>query len=822
MAFGSLARQGMGIVRRYLVVMIGWSMLVLGSLIWNIDQLHPNTLQIATSTVRASLAKDIAFRNWVGKHGGVYVPPRADTPPNPYLDVPDRDIETTKGKTLTLINPAYAMRLLQQDFSSDMGIKSHLTSLKLFNPDNAPDAWEREALISFDRGSKEALAVSAIGDQPYLRLMLPLPVTAECLKCHAAQGYKIGENRGGIGASINLEPFLKIEHARRDDLALSHALIWLTGLVLLAFAFRYQQRAISRQRQAHADLLKLSQAVEQSPVATVIIDLAGNIEYVNEAFLKNTGYQRAEVIGQSPRLLHAASTPPEAIEQIWSQIAAGETWEGELLSRRKDGSEYVEWEKISPVRSEDGDIVHYLAIKEDITLRKKAADEITHLAFYDHLTKLPNRRLMLDRLAQVQSSNARYGGQGALMLIDLDNFKTLNDTLGHAVGDHLLLEVGARLRNSVRDGDTVARLGGDEFVVILKDLDATQAARQAEAVATKLLLRLRQPYRLEIPLADGAMTQRSHDCTSSIGIALFGDQSIAGDELMKRADTAMYEAKAAGRDTLRFFDPAMQQAVAARAAMEIDLRKAIVDEQFILHYQAQVDATGRIIGAEALIRWQHPGHGLVSPAEFIPLAEETGLILPLGAWVLQTACNQLATWSRQPAAAHLTLAVNVSARQFSQPNLVAEILALLDHTGAPPTRLKLELTESLLLENAEEIIAKMTALKARGVSFSLDDFGTGYSSLSYLKRLPLDQLKIDQSFVRCVLTDANDAAIARTIVALGQSLGLAVIAEGVETGEQRDFLLAQGCLNHQGYFFSRPLPLAEFEAALLGGYLPAR
>jgi len=311
------------------------------------------------------------------------------------------------------------------------------------------------------------------------------------------------------------------------------------------------------------------------------------------------------------------------------------------------------------------------------------------------------------------------------MLIDLDNFKTLNDTLGHAIGDHLLLEVAARLRNSVRDGDTVARLGGDEFVVILQDLDAAQAAPQAEAVAVKLLLRLRQPYMLEIPLASGAVTQRNHDCTSSIGIALFGDQTTPGDELMKRADTAMYQAKAAGRDTLRFFDPAMQQAVAARAAMEIELRKAIVDEQFILHYQAQVDATGRIIGAEALIRWQHPARGLVSPAEFIPLAEEAGLILPLGAWVLQTACNQLAAWASLPETAHLSLAVNVSARQFSQPNLVAEVLALLDHTGAPPARLKLELTESLLPENAQEIHAKTNTLKTRGRNLPAASPGRG-------------------------------------------------------------------------------------------------
>ncbi len=359
----------------------------------------------------------------------------------------------------------------------------------------------------------------------------------------------------------------------------------------------------------------------------------------------------------------------------------------------------------------------------------------------------------------------------------------------------------------------MARLGGDEFVVILEDLDSTAAAAmQAEYVAVKIQDQLRLPYLLEAREQDGNLGIRHvHHCTSSIGIALFQDQSVPVDELMKRADTAMYQAKAAGRNTLRFFDPEMQATVAARAAMEVDLRKAIVDEQFLVFYQAQVDATGRVIGAEALVRWQHPERGLISPAEFIPLAEETGLILPLGQWVLSTACAQLARWAAKPEMAHLTVAVNVSARQFSLPTLIDEVLSQVDHAGVPPGKLKLELTESLLLENAEDIIAKMLVLKSHGVGFSLDDFGTGYSSLSYLKRLPLDQLKIDQSFVRDVLSDSNDAAIARTIVALGHSLGLEVIAEGVETEAQRNFLADSGCLAYQGYLFSRPLPLAEFE-----------
>jgi diguanylate cyclase (GGDEF)-like protein len=444
-------------------------------------------------------------------------------------------------------------------------------------------------------------------------------------------------------------------------------------------------------------------------------------------------------------------------------------------------------------------------VYHDVTDLHLASAEIQSLAFYDPLTHLPNRRLLIDRLEQATASSARTGREAALLFIDLDHFKTLNDTLGHDVGDLLLQQVAQRLTSCVREGDTVARLGGDEFVVMLADLSeqAVDAATQVETVAKKILDALNQVYRL---------ATHEYRSTPSIGVTLFSGHGCAIDELLKQADIAMYQAKRAGRNTVRMFDPAMQAAISARAAMELDLRKALLEREFVLYYQPQVDASGRVIGAEALLRWRHPERGLVSPAEFIPLAEETGLILPLGQWVLETACTQLAAWTAMPETAHLSLAVNVSARQFSLPHFVQEVLAVIEQTGVPPTQLKLELTESLLLENAEEVIAKMLALKERGVSFSLDDFGTGYSSLSYLKRLPLDQLKIDRSFVRDILIDPNDAAIARTVVALGQSLGLAVIAEGVETEAQRGFLAANGCLTYQGYLFSPPLPAPEFEA----------
>ncbi len=436
--------------------------------------------------------------------------------------------------------------------------------------------------------------------------------------------------------------------------------------------------------------------------------------------------------------------------------------------------------------------------------RMATEEEIRSLAFYDPLTHLPNRRLLLERLRHAMIVSGRSERAGALLFIDLDNFKTLNDTLGHDMGDLLLEQVAERLVRCIREGDTVARLGGDEFVVMLEGLgrELKDAAGQAETIGRKILGALNAPYDL---------AGKRHQSTSSIGVTLFEDHRHTIDELMKRADLAMYNAKTAGRNTLRFFDPYMQTVVSARAALESDLREGLAMGQFVLYYQSQRDVNSRVTGAEVLLRWVHPERGLVAPNDFIPLTEETGLIIPIGLWVLQGACRQLAAWSRDPYAAHLSIAVNISVRQFRQPDFVGQVLQAISESGANPRRLKLELTESLLMDDVEEIIGKMTALKRHGVCFSLDDFGTGYSSLSYLKRLPLDQLKIDRSFVRDVTVDANDAAIASTIVALAHHMGLDVIAEGVETVEQADFLISIGCCAFQGYLYGQPVPLAQFE-----------
>jgi diguanylate cyclase (GGDEF)-like protein/PAS domain S-box-containing protein len=563
-------------------------------------------------------------------------------------------------------------------------------------------------------------------------------------------------------------------------------------------------RDLTEKMQTESERFKLFQAVEQNPGSIIITNMNAEIEYVNAAFLNKTGYTRLEVMGQNPRMIKSGKTPPQIFVDLWRTIRNGETWQGEISNVSKNGQEFIQFTTISPIRQSNGVISNYIAIGEDITGRKKGEERIFELAYFDQLTGLPNRTLLLDRLNQVIALSSRSGIFGALLFIDLDHFKNINDTLGHQKGDLVLKQVAECLSLRLREGDTVARFGGDEFVVLLTGLgtDDDIAASNAKVAALKLLDALNQTFQL------GEVV---HHSTASIGVSMFNGKFSNTDELLKQADLAMYKSKKAGRNTMRFFDPSLESAMKQQATLEEDLRIALKDQQFILHYQGQFTSEAKLTGAEVLVRWKHPEKGMMSPALFIPFAEESGQILPIGNWVLETACNQLAIWEKIPSMCHLMLAVNVSALQFRQVDFIDHVLTIIDRTGANPRRLKLELTESMLIENVDDIIQKMLALKVHGIGFSLDDFGTGYSSLSFLKRLPLDQLKIDQSFIRDVHSDPNGAAIAKTIVSLGKSLGLNVIAEGVETTEQREFLANAGCFAYQGYLFSRPLTIQDFE-----------
>lgn len=594
--------------------------------------------------------------------------------------------------------------------------------------------------------------------------------------------------------SVDVNAFSKEEKRLLNELAVDLAF----GIVTL------------RRRDEHdraEEQIRIAATAFEAQEGIVITDARQTILRVNLAFTEITGYSAEEAVGSTPRLLKSDRQDTTYFQGMWDCIQHKGAWQGEIWNRRKNGELYPGWLNITAVRNRSGEVSHYVGTMTDITERKAAEAEIEHLAYHDTLTLLPNRRLLLDRLEQALAAGERKPRWGALLFIDLDNFKLLNDTRGHIAGDQLLVQVAQHLNNCVRHEDTVARVGGDEFMIMLNDLGrkSQDAAKQSKFVGKKILHQLNQPYMI---------AGHEHHSTASLGITLFCGRMNTVDELMKQADIAMYQAKTDGRNTLRFFDPEMQAALAERASLETALRRGIEEQQFFLHYQPQVDSVRGILGAELLLRWNHPERGLVPPDEFILLAEESGLILPIGQWVLETACRQLKAWANHPQTRELDLAANVSQYQFRQADFVDQVRRALEKYETPPMHLKIELTESLLINDIEDSIKKMHALEALGVRFSLDDFGTGYSSLSYLTHLPLAQLKIDISFIRNLPCNHNDAVVTQTIITMAQSLELSVIAEGVEAEPQRHFLEQHGCTTYQGNLFSEPIALAEFEEML--------
>ena len=559
---------------------------------------------------------------------------------------------------------------------------------------------------------------------------------------------------------------------------------------------------ITQEKQNALRLRQLAQAVEQSPTTIVITNTDAVIEYANDAFTRTTGYLPEEVIGKNPRVLNAGRTPSATYQDLWATLARGEVWRGEFHNTRKDGSTYFERATIAPIKQADGTVTHYVAVKDDITERREAEARIQQLAYYDTLTGLPNRSLMWDRLGQSILASERSGAYGMLLLLDVDHFKLLNDTQGHETGDTLLREVARRLRAALRADDTVARLGDDDFAVVVEALghDRDLAIAHAEKLAEQLHCSILAPFELGLPSGP-------YSGTPSIGITLFQGRANAAVAVLKQAEVALYRAKAEGRNTIRFFSESMQAVVDARAELEFMLRAAIAEGGFRLFYQPQLNRDGRVIGAEALIRCFDTQGKMISPASFIPLAEETGLIVPIGDWVLDAACAQLHAWQQTGLTCDYSLSVNVSAKQFHQPDFVSKVEAAVERHAIAPDKLKIELTESVVLGDIETTVDRMQQIKALGVKFALDDFGTGYSSLSYLKRLPFDQLKIDQIFVRDMAQDNSSEAIVRAILAISRSLDLEVVAEGVETPEQHELLLMRGCEMFQGYLFGKPVPI---------------
>ena len=570
----------------------------------------------------------------------------------------------------------------------------------------------------------------------------------------------------------------------------------------LALAHQLRQR-IEEREQARAEA-QIAAAAFQTHLGILITDSRGSILKVNETFTRITGYSEAEIVGKNPRMFSSGLQNAAFYRRLWKRVIKTGNWEGEIWNQRKNGELFPEWLTISAVYSVEGTLTHYVATMSDISERKAAEQEIHQLAFYDPLTGLANRRLFMDRMGSALKELQRHQRCGALLFIDIDNFKQINDTLGHYAGDQVLQSVARRMGQMLRDTDTLARLGSDEFAVLIEGVDSNyaQTTRLAERIAHKLLAEVNEPI---------IFAEESISVTGSIGIAIMASNEYSVDDYLQQVDMALFQAKLGGRHGVCFFDPSMQAALLAHVKLESDLRQAQANKQWQLYYQPQVNHHGTITGVEALLRWQHPVRGMVSPSEFIPLLESTELINDVGEWVLEDACYQLARWAQRPKLSQLTISVNISPVQFRDENFLSRLEGVFTRTQAPLQRLKLEVTESLFVEARDDARDKMLALKSQGVRFSLDDFGTGYSSLAYLAQLPLDQLKIDQSFVQQVLESQANAAIVESTIALAESLSLEVIAEGVETKEQQAWLLAHDCHAYQGYLFGRPVPVDEIE-----------
>ncbi|MEW8626524.1 MAG: EAL domain-containing protein [Candidatus Thiodiazotropha sp.] len=659
------------------LVFFGWTLMVLMLLLWSLSNEDAEMLELARQEAIDNFNKDQAFRVWATTHGGVYVPVTERTPPSPHLShIPERDLVTPSGRQLTLMNPAFMLRQMMDDYADLYGVRGRITSTKPLNPRNAPDEWERAALESFERGEKEQFELTDIEGEPYLRLIRPMQTQAGCLKCHLHQGYRVGDIRGGVGISVPMKDYFATAAVQKREISVGLGLIWLAGLSAIGF---YGKRS----------------------------------------------YQRLEE-------------------------------------------------------------------------RKDYEDQIWQQANFDSLTGLSNRNLFLDRLDHALAYAQRQQALVALLFIDLDRFKYVNDALGHATGDQLLQEAARRLRLCVREMDTVSRLGGDEFTVILPAINEGQSVAR---VASSILSELSRPFDLA--------AQETH-VSASIGITIYPQDGSDSGMLLQNADTAMYQAKEEGRNTYRFFTWEMNREAEGRISMGAALRNALRGEEFQLHYQSIVDISdGTIVGAEALIRWESSERGRVGPDEFIPVAEESGLIVPIGDWVLQQAAADLRHWDRAGLKLEL-LSVNVSTVQFQCEGFLEKMRDLLQDNQHLASRLFLEITESVFLNEHREPGARLGVLRQRGIGISIDDFGTGYSSLSYLKRFPVDKIKIDRSFVRDVTTDPEDAALCEAIIAMAHHLGLKVVAEGVETHAQWQFLRNSGCDYAQGFYFSQPMTASEF------------
>jgi len=779
-----------------------WTSVISFSLWFNIRSEKQYTDEVVKSAGLANFNKDMSFRLWGTSHGGVYVPPTKKTPPSPWMaHLPDRDITTIKGKKFTLMNPAYMLRQMMEDYSSMYGIRGRIVGTSYLNPANKADLWETKAIESFINGIKIKTEVVGHGKNKVFRYLKPIIMRQACQKCHGHLNFKNGSVRGAIGVIIPYAPFLKKEKIRIASLLTSYLFVWFVGFIGIVFTTRKFGKGLIQKQKTHEELKISAKLFENSHDANIITDSNINIIRTNKAFTKITGYTAKEVVNKKPDIIKSGYHPQKFYDDMWRTIYREGSWKGEVWNKKKDGTTFITAASMVSVKDDKGKIVYFIGTFHDISQKKKTENKLRYLALYDPLTGLPNRSFFQDSLKDILVASSRSNSQVALLFLDLDRFKKVNDSLGHQVGDKLLIEVGKRLRKCVRTSDTVSRLGGDEFTVILKDITDLKAVA---LVAQKILAVVSKGYFIE---------QKEFSITISIGISIFPSDGMDSTSLVKNADSAMFKAKEEGKNRYSFYTQELSIIANSRLEIENNLKKAISNKEFLVYYQPKIStATGKIVGMEALVRWNHPTKGLVLPDSFMSVAQDMGIIGEIDRFVLEVACIDTKQWISQ--GFNLLLSVNISGSELNESNYVEKVLAIVKETAINTRYLELEITESFFVKFQKKQTQILNDLRKNGVRLSIDDFGTGYASFSYLKNIPVDTLKVDRSFIADINSNKNDKILVANIITMAHDLGLKVVAEGVEEQSQYDFLKKKHCDEIQGYLFSKAVDKYEFSQLL--------
>lgn len=788
------------LIKKLILLLAFWTIAVVGSLAFNIYSSYQETLVNAGVAAQATINRDISFRNWAAEKGGVYIHPSESTPSNPYLVHEQKDITTKDGQALTLLNPAYLIRDIQESLPNHAGVGTELVSSDPINPVNMADEWEAKALENFAKQPEIFTGVSEMNGKPYLRQIQPFYVEQACMTCHAHQGYKIGEVRGGITASIPLEPYLSSYKLRKKELLTTHLGVWLFGFIGLSAGFMRERKGAKLQSHYLTELQLAAEVFDQSYEGILITDANAIIVDLNASFERMSGYSRAEILGKNPRILNSGRQGPEIYLAMWQGLLEKGFWQGEIWNKRKDGEFYAVVLSISAIYDDatPPQVRNYLALSADITHIKDNESKLQHLAHYDGLTGLPNRLLLTERIQQAMRRADENDDVLALIYLDMDGFKAVNDKYGHDVGDQVLIKLSQRLLKTIGKKDTLARIGGDEFVLLVTQLTSD---KDSEVLLNTLLDSVSKTI-----LIDGQLLKLS----ASVGVSFYPTDKVDAEQLLRHADQAMYTAKQSGKNCYSIFDTQVDEVIRNLSAQIKEVQQALDNNEFELFYQPKINSSNnQLIGAEALIRWNHPKKGLLAPGQFLPEIKNHVIMLDVGRWVMRTALELLDRWQKE--GINCPVSINMNSELLQEDGFIKELCQLLaEYPSVDPASLEVEVLETTAVEDFLKVSEALLGIQKLGVQVSIDDFGTGYSSLSYLKHLPVNTLKIDQSFVRDLLNDSDDLAIVQSIISMAEAFKLKVIAEGVETELHSTKLLELGCQQVQGFGVSRPLPLNEF------------